>query len=89
MSAPQVEAPGTVTSGDRARGAGQNEPCNSDSGDARRKLFADLRAKLALAGGHSLLELADGSFVVTKWNLCRPLPDLRAVAAFARQVGAV
>ena len=51
------------------------------------KRFATLRALLALAGGLTLLELADGSYLVTRWNYCRPLADLRAVAAFVRHVG--
>lgn len=51
------------------------------------KQFFTLRALLALAGGFTLLELADGSYLVTRWNCCRPLADLRAVTAFVRQVG--
>ena len=51
------------------------------------KRFATLQALLALAGGFTLLELADGSYLVTRWNCCRPLADLRAVAAFVRQMG--
>ena len=51
------------------------------------KRFATLRAELAILGGFTLLELADGSYLVTKWNCCRPLADLRAVAAFVRQAG--
>jgi hypothetical protein len=51
------------------------------------KRFATLRALLALAGGFTLLELADGGYLVTRWNCCRPLADLRAVAAFVSQVG--
>ena len=50
------------------------------------KRFATLRALLALAGGFTLLELADGSYLVTRWNCSRPLADLRAVAVFVRQV---
>lgn len=51
------------------------------------KRVATLRAELAILGGFTLLELADGSYLVTRWNCCRPLADLRAVAAFVRQVG--
>ena len=51
------------------------------------KRFATLRAELAILGGFTLLELADGSYLVTRWNCCRPLADLRAVAAFVRHVG--
>ena len=51
------------------------------------KRFATLRAELAILGNFTLLELADGSYLVTRWNCCKPLADLRAVAAFVRQVG--
>jgi hypothetical protein len=51
------------------------------------KVRATLAARLALAG-FVLLELADGTFLVSRWNLSRPCADLRAVAAFAEQVGA-
>ena len=58
-----------------------------DQRDDAGKRFATLRAELAILGNFTLLELADGSFLVTRWNCCRPLADLRAVAAFVRQVG--
>lgn len=51
-------------------------------------LKARLRAKLALAGGFALHELADGSFLVARWNWTCTLSDLHAVAEFARRVGA-
>ena len=51
------------------------------------KRSATLRAELAILGNFTLLELADGSYLVTRWNCCKPLADLRAVAAFVRQVG--
>ena len=50
------------------------------------KRFATLQAELARQA-YCLHELADGSYLVTRWNCCRPLADLRAVAAFVRQVG--
>jgi len=50
------------------------------------KLKRTLQAELALAGGFALLELADGSFLVSRWNLSRPCPDLQAVRAFLDQV---
>jgi len=51
------------------------------------KPLANLQAQCALAG-FSLHELADGSFIVSKWNLVKPLPDLQAVRTFLRQFGA-
>lgn len=61
---------------------------NSSELSAERKCIANLRAGLALAGGHALHELADGTFLATWRHLSRSLADLNAVAAFARQVGA-
>ena len=49
---------------------------------------ATLRAQLAMRG-IELRELSDGSFIATRWNLCRALQTLEAVAAFARQTGAI
>jgi hypothetical protein len=57
-----------------------------DSDGDSRKAFNTLRARLALIGGTSLYELADGSYLVSRAAHCRTLPDLRAVAAFARAV---
>ena len=55
----------------------------------RDKLKATLQAKLALAGGYVLLELSDGSFMVSRWGLLsRTLPDLYAVSRFAERIGA-
>jgi hypothetical protein len=54
------------------------------------KGLATLKAQLAIAG-HAVHELAGGGFVViaTRWaGMCRECPDLRALAAFARQIGA-
>ena len=60
---------------------------NDAEADARRKLLHTTRAALALAGGYALHELADGTFLVTRWDRARPWPDLRAVAEFVRLVG--
>lgn len=54
---------------------------------AKRKRFEGLRAGLALAGGHTLNQLADGTFLVVFRHLTRALKDLDDVAALARQVG--
>ena len=51
------------------------------------KRFSTLRAELARQA-FCLHGLADGSYLATRWNCCRPLADLREVAAFLRQVGA-
>ena len=54
--------------------------------DGRRKAFLTLRARFAMAG-FALHELADGSLLATRWNLCRPLPDATAALRFLRQIG--
>jgi hypothetical protein len=54
------------------------------------KAAATLTAQLAIAG-HAVHTLAGGGFLVvaTKWaGMCRECPDLRALAAFAKQIGA-
>lgn len=55
--------------------------------DARCKVFEDLRAKLALAGGFELHQLADGSYLVARWGLTRELADLDAVRQFLARMG--
>lgn len=50
-----------------------------------RKQLETFKAVLALHGV-ALFELADDSFLATKWNLTRPLRDLHAVASFVRQM---
>lgn len=52
------------------------------------KLKATLQERLALAGGYVLHELSDGSYLISRWGMTRPLPDLYAVSRFATQVGA-
>lgn len=57
---------------------------------ARAKAFATLRAQLGLAGW-TLQALEEGgsiTFLASRWGRSRTLPDLDAVGAFARQVGA-
>ena len=54
--------------------------------DAAGKLKATAAAELALRG-FSLQELADGSFAITRWNLCRPCAGLADVRQFIRQIG--
>jgi len=85
------------TPGGQAEGfKGHNQHDSRDSqacgygsqADADRKEFARLAALLALHGGHALMQLDDGTLMVTRWNLSRHFADLQAVAQFARQLGA-
>ena len=54
------------------------------------KAFSTLRSRLALAG-YTLHITSNGKggaeYLVTRWNLCRTLPDLAAVCAFADRAG--
>ena len=45
-----------------------------------------MQARAALAG-FELARMADGSFVIGKWNLLRSLEGLAAVNAFLAQAG--
>lgn len=51
------------------------------------KTTDNLIANLALRG-FATHRLADGGYLVCRWNLARNCPDLRALAIFARTVGA-
>lgn len=50
------------------------------------KTLATLTASFALAG--FAVHRMDAGFAVCRWNLSRHCPDLRTLAAFAKQVGA-
>lgn len=54
--------------------------------DARRKAFTTLQARYALVG-FSLIDLADGSLLASRWNLYRPLPDAHAALQFLHRIG--
>jgi hypothetical protein len=72
-----------------AGAAGDQENTHADfaiEATAVQKLQATTAAEFALRG-FALLELADGGFLATRWNCCRPLPDLQAARAFLRQIG--
>lgn len=84
MTAATEEARGPVGAGTAAQGTEDAAHCASHGDD---KEFATVAAEAALARC-ALHELADGTFLVTRWDRARPLPDLRAVAEFVRLVGA-
>ena len=74
----------------RGNGRGAKGQGNTaDSTDAAfAKLVATAKARAALAG-FELVDLPDGSFVITRWNLLsRELPHLAAVDAFLQRAGA-
>lgn len=60
-------------------------PIVADLG-AERKAITTLQARYAMAG-FSLIELAGGSLLASRWNLTRPLPDAHAALQFLRRIG--
>lgn len=83
MNAPQkAQSPG---------GAGLSAETKTDVGivpelDKVRKIEATLMAEFAMHG-HATHRLAEGGYLVCKFGMARHCPDLRGLAAFARQVG--
>lgn len=85
MSAPDVKTPGTGAAG-QAQGQITAHTAIVDALSSERKELARLQA-LAALHKMTLHELSAGSYLLTRWHLCRELPDLRAVAAMLRQMG--
>lgn len=56
-------------------------------GPGDSKCVATLVARAALAG-YELVELADGSFIASRWGMFRSLDHMAAVEQFLRRVGA-
>lgn len=54
--------------------------------DAERKRLATLTAHAALAG-FQLHALDNGSFLISRWQWCKSLPDLDAAERFLVQAG--
>ena len=82
-AAPNDEGP--TVAGSSLQG-NENQDRDYAHGDADRDEFCTLAAKLALKG-FKVLDFRDGTFIVSKWNLTKPLADLRALAVFARRIG--
>ena len=80
----------TNDEGHRAHGAPagqiQNQQRHFADDEASRKALATLKAQAALCGCR-LVELADGSFLICKWNYSRAVPGLREVGDLLRQIG--
>lgn len=56
------------------------------SGDAADKGKANIAAELALRG-YCLHSLSNGTWIVSKWNPCKPIANLQEATAFLQQVG--
>ena len=76
--------------GHRANGAPQiqaqtnHKHFANDDGDG--KALATMKARAALCGC-TLIEMADGEFLVARWNYSKAVPCLRAVGNLLRQIG--
>lgn len=83
MNAPQkAQSPG---------GAGQSAKQSTDAQsfadlDTTRKAEATTKAQLALKG-HSVFDLCDGAYLVTRWGFTRRCANLTELQNFARQIG--
>ena len=64
----------------------QNQLLHFASDGAAGKALATMQARAALCGC-TLLELADGGYLVGKWNYSKAVPCLRAVGDLLRQIG--
>lgn len=63
-----------------------NQPLHFANSDDTSKALATLKAKAALCGC-TLIEMADGEFLVARWNYSRAVPCLRSVGNLLRQIG--
>ena len=63
----------------------QNEHRDLADDEAAGKARATMAARFAMRG-YSLHQLADDTYLVTRWNLSRPCIDLYAVRRFLAQV---
>jgi len=88
VSGPNVGAPGTAA-GVAGQAQGQNTDSTSIVGeaDAERKERERMTATAALAGW-TLHSLSSGGWLLCRWGRARELPDLAAVGALLRQMGA-
>lgn len=87
---------GSVTPENDEAGSARNAPApekfdqqtglNFASDIGHGKALATLKAQAALCGC-SLVELADGSFLICRWDYSRALPGLREVGDLLRQIG--
>jgi hypothetical protein len=64
----------------------QNQSLHFAHDDGDSKALATMKARAALCG-RTLIEMADGEFLVAKWNYSRAVPCLRAVGDLLRRIG--
>ncbi len=84
-----MSAPQKATGPDRANDQPRQESTHAEivpEQDQLRKIESTLLAEFALKG-HATHRLAEGGYLVCKHGHAKHCPDLRGLAAFARQVG--
>lgn len=64
----------------------QQTQTDAASGNVNRKALETAVARFAMRG-YELRQLADGSLLVSRWNLSQPLGGLDAAEGFLRQIG--
>lgn len=84
MSRPNDEGAGDC--GSHPPKTNQNQHLHFANDDGASKALATMKAKAALCGC-ALHELADGAYLVGKWDYSRAVPCLRAVGDLLRQIG--
>ena len=88
MTAPNVGAPDTAAGvAGQARGQITNDTAIVGQADAESKAAANMTATAAMAGW-TLRALSSGGWLMCRWGRARELPDLAAVGALLRQMGA-
>lgn len=84
MSSPNGEADGVTSAiGPKTH---ENQQPNSAVDDGAGKAFTTMQARAALCGC-TLHVLAEGGFLVGRWNCSKTVPCLRAVDDLLRQIG--
>jgi hypothetical protein len=68
-----------------AEGSASHDGTEPEASRLARKALSGLQAEFALAG-HQLVQLADGSLLVSRWGLVRPLATTDDARAFLQQV---
>ena len=84
MSRPNSKGAGVC--GTNAPETYNNQHPHFANDDGASKALATMKARAALCGC-TLIELADGAYLVGRWNYSKAVPCLRAVGDMLRQMG--
>lgn len=83
---PRTNDEGAGVCGANPPNANQDQDLHFANDDGDGKALATMKARAALCGC-TLIEMADGEFLVARWNFSRAVPCLRAVGDLLRQMG--